>query len=55
MTTVAIDQWVKEIYAADSPDLTPDEILASIQDLCAEFGIPEDVGKQAVARALAAD
>lgn len=46
---VAIDQWIREV---DVANIEPDEILASFNDLCAEFSIPEDIGKRAVARAL---
>jgi len=46
---IAIDQWIREV---DEANIEPDEILASFNDLCAEFSIPEDIAKRAVARAL---
>jgi hypothetical protein len=49
---IAIDQWIAEV---DKKDIEPDEILASFNALCAEFSIPEDIGKRAVARALGED
>ncbi len=49
---VAIDQWIVEV---DKADIELDEILASFNALCAEFSIPEDIGKRAVARALGED
>ncbi len=49
---VAIDQWIQEV---DKTDIGVDEILASFNDLCKEFSIPEDIGKRAVARALGED
>lgn len=51
--TIAIDQWIKEID--EVVDIEPAEILASFHALCAEFEIPEDIGKRAVARALRED
>ena len=49
---IAIDQWITEIYSMDNEDLTPEEISSSLQDLCREFSIPEDIAKRAVERAL---
>ena len=49
---IAIDQWIVEV---DTADLELEEILASFNALCAEFSIPDDIGKRAVARALGED
>ncbi len=49
---IAIDEWIQEV---DRVDIEPDEILSSFNALCAEFSIPEDIGKRAVARALGED
>jgi len=50
---IAIDQWIREVD--DKADIELDEILSSFHALCAEFDIPEDIGKRAVARALGED
>ena len=50
---IAIDQWIREVDA--NADIEIDEILASFQSVCAEFDIPEEIGKRAVARALGED
>ena len=47
---VAIDAWIREIDAIE--DVEIDYIVASFEALRAEFDIPEDLGKRAVARAL---
>jgi hypothetical protein len=49
---IAIDQWIIEV---DSANLEVEEILASYNTLCAEFNIPDDIAKRAVARALGED
>ncbi len=49
---IALDQWIREV---DEADIEPEEILASFHALCAEFDIPDDIGKRAVARALGED
>lgn len=49
---IAIDQWIREV---DEADLEPDAILASFERICQEFEIPEDIAKNAVARALDLD
>jgi len=50
---IAIDQWIAEVDK--KADIEPEEILASFNALCAEFSIPDDIGKRAVARALGED
>ena len=49
---IAIDAWIREV---DEADLEPDAILASFEDICQEFDIPEDIAKNAVSRALDLD
>jgi hypothetical protein len=49
---VAIDQWIVEV---DKADLEPDAILVSFNSLCAEFHIPDNIARRAVARALGED
>lgn len=46
---IAIDQWIREVDAAN---IEPDEIAASFSAICAEFDIPEAVGKKFVEKAL---
>jgi hypothetical protein len=46
---IAIDQWIREVDAAN---IEPEEIAVSFKALCAEFDIPEELGKKFVVLAL---
>jgi hypothetical protein len=47
---IAVDAWIREIDAIE--DVEIDYIVASFEALRAEFDIPEELAKNAVARAL---